>query len=181
MSLVVSWNAEGFGTTPAPKRGQYHEHLGWLKQHPNTAFDTRSHQAGGAAVPLTSDVPAMKHPPNTGTGSTSRVCVASTRAGKGELGNQPLVSIPCSRATLGAHQSLPLLLHMTVLHPRDGRHCPGDTRSSIASPKQPRQQEQLQDTQHRCGPCPYAQVYAGGKGVDFNSSAGNLLPTLMEI
>lgn len=102
--------------------------------------------------------------------------------GKGELRNQPMV-VSYSRATLGADQSAATAAahDKTVLHPRDGGHCLGGTGSSITSPKQPSQQEQLRDTQHGCSRCPYAQVYAGGKGVDFNSSAGKLLPTLMEI
>lgn len=95
--------------------------------------------------------------------------------------NQPMVSY--SRETLGAEQSAATAAahDETVLHPRDGGHCPGGTRSSITSPKQPLQQEQLRDTHQGCSPCPYAQVYAGGKGLDFNSAAGKLLPTLMKI
>lgn len=114
---MVSWNAEGFGTTSATKRGQYHEHSptptsGGMKQHPNTAFDTGSWQAGGAAVPLTSDMLSMQHPPNTDTAGISHGLWLLPRKGRESCGINPWwYHIPEQR--LGQISRLPLPLHMT--------------------------------------------------------------------
>lgn len=145
--------------------------LGGMKQHPNTAFDTGSGQAGGAAVPLRSDIPP---PMQVLPAPAPFAWPPPQQEGRAGESTDGLIfqSNPWGRSA-AAHDE-------TVLHPKDEGHCLGH-REQHHFPKTAIIARATWNTQRGCSPCPCAQVCAGGEAVDFNSSAGKLLPILIEI